>query len=295
VEIPREVMTKEQQKDMYESFFLNEGAINFVLEMDGGNLENLEVELKKAKKYCEIPAENANDLINQLKDSNFLGIARETPWEFSSISVLDYTGEVRKFACCHALFGFINAWGYKRPYRYFQIIYSSDFLVLWLGHALTGGPIFWLSTGNVIYRTLYFHKTLRLYPNICNEKDFVTDLDETSLDNVVKKYHKSLRCFDPNFKILEHEIGYETIELDKYFEKGFFYKGPKYNYNEYKKINYYAWVGPTDMEKKEITEMKNINADGGLFKIEIENMTYPHSGYAYLDLGKLEIVRTELK
>jgi hypothetical protein len=87
---------------------------------------------------------------------------------------------------------------------------------------LTGGSIFWLSTGNVIYRTLYFHKPLRLYPNICNEKDFVTDLGEISLDNVVKKYHKSLRCFDPNFKILEHEIGYETIDLDKYFEKGFF-------------------------------------------------------------------------
>jgi hypothetical protein len=31
------------------------------------------------------------------------------------------------------------------------------------------------------------------------------------------------------------------------------------------------------MEKKEISEMKNINADGGLFKIGIENMTYPHS------------------
>jgi hypothetical protein len=94
---------------------------------------------------------------------------------------------------------------------------------------------------------------------------------------------------------LEHANGYKTIALDKYFRKGFFYKGPKYNYTEYKKVNYYAWISPSDEEKKEISEMRNISAEGGLFKIEIENMTYPHSGYAYLDLEKLEIVRTELK
>jgi hypothetical protein len=29
--------------------------------------------------------------------------------------------------------------------------------------------------------------------------------------------------------------------------------------------------------------------------LEIENMTHPHSGYVYLDLGALEIVRTELE
>jgi hypothetical protein len=35
-------------------------------------------------------------------------------------------------------------------------------------------------------------------------------------------------------------------------------------------INYYAWVRPSDMEKKKISKMKNISAEGDLFKIEIE-------------------------
>jgi hypothetical protein len=133
-----------------------------------------------------------------------------------------------------------------------------------------------------------------LYPNVCNKPELVIGLDQTSLDTVVKKYHKYLRTFDPNFKSLEHETGFQTIELDQYFQKGFFYKGPKWNYNEYKKVNYYSWIRPSDVGKKEISDIKDVHAENGLFKIEIENQTYPHTGYAYLDLNKLEIVRTEL-
>jgi hypothetical protein len=156
---------------------------------------------------------------------------------------------------------------------------------------LIGGPIFWVSIENTVYRIIYFHKTLRFYSNICNGPEL--GLDQVALDKAVKKYHKCLRRFDPNFRIIEHETGYKTIELDQYFQKGFFYKGPKYNYAEYKKVNYYSWVGPIDAKKKEISEIEGIKAENGLFKIEIKNMTYPHSGYAYLDLAKLEIVRTE--
>jgi hypothetical protein len=37
-----------------------------------------------------------------------------------------------------------------------------------------------------------------------------------------------------------------------------------------------------------------VKAENGLFKIKIENKTYPRTGYAYLDLVKLGIVSTEL-
>jgi hypothetical protein len=57
-------------------------------------------------------------------------------------------------------------------------------------------------------------------------------------------------------------------------------------YNEYKKVNYYSWIAAV--------EKKDVQTENGLFKIESENKTYPHSGYAYLDLTTLEIVRTEL-
>jgi hypothetical protein len=227
------------EKERYESYFLNEGAVNYILGMDRANLE---IQLEEAKKHCEIPARDADDLVNQIRAGDFLGVERESPWDFSSIPVLDYTGETHNFPRCQALFNLVNKWGYKRPYKYFQIVYSSDFLVVWFGDVLVGGPIFWLSTGNVIYKVIYYHKELRLYPNICTMTNYVAGLDETSLDNVVKKYYKSLRYFDPKFKILAHASGYKTIELDKYFRKGFFYKGPKYNYTEYKYVNHSSVV-----------------------------------------------------
>ena len=83
--------------------------------------------------------------------------------------------------------------------------------------------------------------------------------------------------------------------MDEYFQKGFFFKGPKYNYDEYKKVKYYAWVQPWDRKKKEISEMRDIKAENGLFRIDIENNTYPHSGYVYLEPNKMEVIQTKLR
>jgi hypothetical protein len=277
-------LRRAEQRIRYESYFLNEGAINFMTKMNG---DDLEIQLKEAKRYCDIPAKDAGDLKNQLQDTGFLSVERISPWEFSSVPVLNHTGDIRNFGYCRANFSLVNTWGYKQPYRYFQMIYSDDFFVIWLGYILIGRPLFWVSVENTVYRIIYFHKTLRLYPNVCYEPELIAGLGKKSLDNAVKKYHKNLRFFDTKFKILEHETGYKTIDLDQYFQKGFFYKGPKYNYTEYKKVNYNSWVSLIDVKKKEISEIKDIKAEKGLFKIEIENMTYPHSGYAYLDLAKM--------
>ena len=280
-------MNKKEKMMMYKSFFLNEGAINYIKRK---NKSDLESELNEAKIYCNIPAKDANDLLKQLHNNDFLGIERASTWKFTSIPVLNYTGEVCNFGCCQANFSIVNKWGYKQLYKCFQIIYSNDCFVTWMGNVLTGGPVFWVSVDKRVFRLTYTHKRLMIYPNICSEPELIAGLDQTSLDNVIKKYHKLLRVFDPNFIMLEHETGYKGINLERHFPKGFFYKGPKYNYSEYKKVNYYAWVNPVDVEKKEISEMKGVNTENSLFKIEIENNTYPHSGYAYLDLNKMEVV-----
>ena len=90
---------------------------------------------------------------------------------------------------------------------------------------LIGDPIYWISYQNTVYRLTYNHKELDLFPNICKEPELVVGLDHTSLTNVVKKYHKSLRYFDLNFRMFEHPTGVKTILLDEYFQKGFFFKG----------------------------------------------------------------------
>ena len=280
------------EKREYESYFLNEGWINSMLQRDENNLEAF---LGNAKDYCDIPAKDAAELKIILREPDFLGIERRSEWEFLQIPVLNQNGEVYNFGYCRADFGLINKWGYKQPYRYFQIIYSDDNIVRWMGYVLIGDPIYWISLDKNVYRVTYHHKSLDILPNVCKEQELVTGLAPVLLDTVVKKHHKALRYYDPNFVMFEHPLGFKYIKLDQYFPKGFFYKGPKYNYDEYKKVNYYAWVQPWDREKKEISELRSVEAENGMFRIEIENNTYPHSGYAYLDLKNIEIVRTELK
>ena len=44
---------------------------------------------------------------------------------------------------------------------------------------------------------------------------------------------------------------------------------------------------------KENSKIRDVKAENGLFRIEIENLTYPHSGWVYLDLEKMELVRKD--
>lgn len=100
-------------------------------------------------------------------------------------------------------------------------------------------------------------------------------MDTSLLDNIVKKYEKRLSNNYPTNDRIE-------IKLDNCFKKGFFYKGPKYDFKNHQP--YYDYI----------SEINNVDAQNGLIRIEIENITYPHSGYAYLDLEKLEISHTEI-
>jgi len=121
----------------------------------------------------------------------------------------------------------------------------------------------------------YLHKRLWLYRSACIESESITGLDPILLDNIVKKHEKRL-----SLDYISNDS--QNFELDKCFKKGFFYKGPKYDFKNHSP--YYDFI----------SEIKNVDAQNGLIRIEIENITYPHSGYAYLDLEKMEITHTEI-
>ena len=121
-------MSKAKKKMEYEAYFLNKGSINYILKRMNENY--LKKQLKKSGKYCNIPVKDVGDLKSQLRDTDFLGIERVSPWEFLSFPVLDNSGVIRDFGYCQANFDIVNKWGHKQPYRSFQVIYSDDFSVL---------------------------------------------------------------------------------------------------------------------------------------------------------------------
>jgi len=262
---------KEETKKFYESCLLGESGIEFVCKQPG---ESLKHHLKEAKKYCYIPVKNIDDLRNQIKEKNFLSIERISQWEKSYVPVLNFDGNIYKFSFCCADYNIVNKWGHKGFYKCFQIIYSEDFNVLWFGEK-NDKLLYWVSKEKTIFMITYLHKRLYLYPNACFESELVSGLDTKLLDNIVKKYEKRFSNDYPTNDRIE-------IELENCFKKGFFYKGPKYDFENHKP--YYDYI----------TEIKNVDAQNGLIMIQIENITYPHSGHAYLDLGKLEITHTEI-
>ena len=246
---------------------------------------------------CESYAEY---LQYQTQGNDFISFERISPWETSSIPVLNYDGDVHNFACCQANHNIVNKREHKKLYGYLKIIYKDGFIT-WFGSEIGrisefGGkfdfelydePMFWISVKNTVYRLTYSHGNLRLCPNACSEVETLTCLDTTALDNVVQKHHKRMMDFD--VINLNHRFGKKTIALAEYFEKGFFYAGPKYDFRD-PHSNY-----------SKISEIRNVQAKGGLFRVEIENITYPHTGYAYLDLEKIpeivvgtKVVRHEL-
>jgi hypothetical protein len=68
------------------------------------------------------------------------------------------------------------------------------------------------------------------------------------------------------------------INLSEYFDKKFFYKGPKWK---------------CEYPLKEISIIKNIEKRDEYLKIEIENITYPHSGYLILDIENYKIIESK--
>jgi len=277
--INEETMTrleKEETRQFYESFLLDESGIEFICK------RSLKQSLKDAKKYCYIPVKNYDDLINQIKETNFLSIERASEWENTTIPILNYDGNTQNFGYYRGNYNIVNKWGHKRPYKCFKIIYSDDFIVRWFGSEKVekslseiNTPLFWVSIEKMINGITYLHKRLYLYPSACCESESICGLDSILLDNIVKKYEKQ-------FSLNYTENIIKEIELDQCFKKGFFYKGPKYDFKNHEP--YYDYL----------SKIKNIKAENGLFKIEIENITYPHSGYAFLDLTKFKITHTDI-
>jgi len=259
---------KEEERKFYESFLLDESGLDFICR------RSVASHLKEAKKYCYIPVKNIDDLRNKIKEPDFLSIERVSQWEKSSIPILNFDGNIHNFDFCHADYNIINKWGHKRFYKCFHVIYSDDFSVIWFGEKYDK-PVYWVSKENTIYMFTYLHKRLCLYPSACVEPELISGLDTALLDNIVKKYEKRFSNAYPTNDRIE-------IELDNCFKKGFFYKGPKYDFKNHQP--YYDYI----------SEIRNVEAKNVLIRIEIENITYPHSGYAYLDLEKLEITYAEV-
>jgi hypothetical protein len=175
-----------------------------------------------------------------------------------------------------------------------QLVFGKNKNVIWMDSVQTGErPVYYISDGKIFYRLTYHHKNLYVSFNIYKKDESTAGVTEHQMDEIIKNHYRKPLEHDPKFSMIENLNKGTIINLTEYFKKGFFYKGMKYNYEEYVK-KYYSQEQPWGIPKKEITNLVNVSTENGLFHLEIVNNTYPHTGYAYLDINTLKIVDTKI-
>ena len=235
------------------------------------------------KKAFGIPDGDMDVLLKQFREKDFIEYCRDDEWRLGFTKVLDSDGNVKEYETRTAHFRYINKWDQKGYLQEYRIIVNEKNKIVWAG--FYDEKHYFISVGEEIYSIKYEHKKIYLNKNIISNDeyfDFNTDGHNTA-DNIIKTFFKYMGTYrftdiENAKEVLEKDKTGVCISIDEYFEKGFFYKGLRWN------ISWRDYLYPND-----ITILANIQAKDNLFRIEIENITYPFYGYLILDLKNLKL------
>ena len=281
--------------------FVTEDDVNYYKSMSndeikellyiGKNLDNfsddtdLDKKIKQFdfRKLFGLPDGDLDILLEQFRDDNFTKYCRKDDWRHSFTKVLNNDGKIIDYRTWTALFRYINKWNQETEPQEFKIIIDENEKILWMGYNFN---YYFVSAGENIYRFTYEHKHISLYPNACSRDEHFSEDDlEVNDQLIVRRKNMGVERFGTfdNVKIILHEekIGVK-ISINEYFERSFFYKGPKWN-------KYYEY-----MYSKDTTILISIQIKDNYFYIEIENITYPLYGYILLDLNEIRIVEAKI-
>jgi hypothetical protein len=235
------------------------------------------------RKLYGLPDGDIDVLLEQFRKENFTKYCRKSDWRYSFTKVLNNDGSIIDYRTWTASFKFINKWSQETEPQEYKIIIDENEKILWIGYNFN---YYFISVGENIYRFTYEHKHISLYPNVCFTDEHFSENDMEVNDQLIVNRKnigvEKFGSFDIAKTILHEEKIGVKISINECFEKGFFYKGPKWN-------KFYEY-----MYSKDTTILISIQARNNLFYIEIENITYPVSGYILLDINDIRIVEAKI-
>ena len=194
---------------------------------------------------------------------------KTSDWIVSQRSVISDNGEKVRLTCHSAEYRFIDNLGRYSSSYCFKIICQAG-KILWL--SFDNEPEYFVMKNKKMYG-LSCHRSVYIYNNLDTiYNDIYFDSDK--LDEIKSKYDNNYFCND--FLDIRNKLCPNLIDIDltDHFYKGFFYKGFLWDRNW--KGNYY--------------EAKVIGFVGDYLKIEITNLTYPHTGYILLDIESAKVI-----
>jgi hypothetical protein len=217
--------------------------------------------LKKLANCFRVSIPSFEELYNTIKYHATLSIKRVSDWKTNEVKVIEKAPGLSYLKYCTADMVYTNSWGYKSEPSAIHI-FISDEKIIWIG-ADFDKPQYFISKDGIFFCLRYRHKELTVVKNLDHVFRDINSLDTSKLDDVV--------CACDKMPIQPDE---SRIDLTDYFYKAFFYKGFLFDRN---------WTG-------ELTTIKNVEFCQDFLKVEIENLTYPHSGCVLLDLDDCKII-----
>jgi hypothetical protein len=267
--------------------FITEDDVNYYKNMSNNEIKELvEKNFQGHREIIGLPDGDIDLLLEQFREKNFTEYRRKAGWNYSSTNVQNNYGKVKKMDTRTAKFDFVNKWNQEEGwYQKYRIIVDDDKKILWMGRY--DDKQYFVSVGEKLYEIQYKHKYLILFPNMCSDDNYFDEENNDKNDVLIRKYFNNMGTtrfgsINDAKDIFHKEKIRVSISLEEHFEKGFFYKGFKWNkyWEEYHGYDY-------------ITILIDINVKNGLFYIEIENITYPFYGYLVLDMDKFEIIEAK--
>ena len=237
------------------------------------------------RKVHGIPDGDIDILLTQFRENNFTKYCRKSEWNYDWTNILTNKDEIRSFRTLIAKFRFVNGWNQEDYLQKYKIVVNEDMKILWIGRYEE--KQYFVSFFDEIFALGYEHKYLKLFPNIFSENQYFDENNFEKNDELIANYKNNFGKYrytniENAQKVFKEEKIGVSISLDEHFEKGFFYKGIKWN------MNWDKYFG-----RNYITLLINIFAKNGFICLEIENITYPFYGYILLDLKEFRIVEAK--
>jgi len=239
--------------------------IDYIVTRDNDKAEKFIAKIINAFQIKDI---DIGEFVNYIKIYAKMETVRVSEWKFSTLP-LTSDGKGDKFlTCCEAVFTKVNKWGDECTPTNEVIIHDENRQVVWFGNIFKD-PSHHISFDNNYYAIRLDHKDLTIYKNI--DIDITVNSNYDNLDEIINEQGRKYQ----RRKLKE-------IDLSDHFYVGFFHRSLLYA-KKWSEIHY----------SEGINFIRNVTIDNGLVKIEIENISYPHKGYALLDLKDLKIIKAE--
>jgi hypothetical protein len=200
-------------------------------------------------------------LYDLIKYNAGLSIKRINDWKIEDINVISQCSGSLTIKYYSTEYVHFNKWGYKTEKSTINIYFHNN-QVIWVGENFNI-PQYFIFRDGQFYCLNYHHKTISIFKNLVDSFSEINFENNSGLDDIIDKYDKT-----------NIHPGNINLDLTECFYKRFFYKGVLFDRN---------W-------KNDISVMKNIEFHGNYLKVEIENLTYPHSGYVFLDIDNDKII-----